>query len=362
MPTAVDIFCGSGGVTEGLRSARWKVLAACDNDLAVATTYKANHPRTQFVGGDIQDGATIDEIAAKVADRHVDLVVICAPCQPFSSQNRVRGEDERKQLIVRALEVVARLRPTSVFFENVPGLASAAYMPILNAVKSRLTELGYALSQPIVRDAADFGVPQRRRRCIMFAARSQSAVDVFAQRNAYSPRRTVRDAIGDLPSLRSGEADAVDVLHRAREHQPIAIERLQHIPPDGGSRSSLPSRLELKCHIGRTNSFPDVYGRMAWSLPAPTLTTGCTDITRGRFAHPSQDRAITLREAARLQSFPDSYRFSGNASQIAAQIGNAVPPAMIRAFSPAFRAALKAAKCVSVDAGRGDQSRRLADG
>ncbi len=343
MPTAVDVFCGSGGVTEGLRLDGWKVLAACDIDAAVATTYRANHPRTKLVNGEIQDEATIEDLAAKVACRHVDMVVVCAPCQPFSSQNRVRGEDKRKDLIVRALAVVERLQPTTVFFENVPGLASTAYRPILDALRARLFELGYALSQPMVRDAADFGVPQRRRRFIMFAARSIAAVDAFVSKDARAQRRSVRDAIGDLPSLRSGEADANDVLHRARDHQPIAIARLQNIPTDGGSRSSLPPHLELNCHIGRRTSFSDVYGRMAWSGPAPTLTTGCTDITRGRYAHPSQDRAITLREAARLQSFPDGYKFIGNAAQIAAQIGNAVPPAMIQALSPAFRAALKAA-------------------
>ena len=323
--------------------ARWRVLAACDNDPAVANTYKANHPKTKFVSGDISDDATIDELAMKVGGEHVDLMIICAPCQPFSSQNRVRAEDGRKQLIMRALAAVERLEPTAIFFENVPGLASAAYRPILDAVKARLCQLGYALSEPIVRDAADYGVPQRRRRCIMFAAKSQAAVDAFVSRDVRVPPRTVKQAIGNLPPLLSGEADADDLLHRARVHQPIAIERLMNIPGDGGSRSSLPLRLELKCHVGRKTSFSDVYGRMAWSGPAPTLTTGCTDITKGRFAHPTQHRAITLREAARLQSFPDKYIFRGNASEIAAQIGNAVPPDMVRAFSPAFRAGLKAA-------------------
>lgn len=323
--------------------ARWRVLAACDNNEAVAKTYKANHPKTKFVTGDISDDATIDDLETKVGGTHVDLMIVCAPCQPFSSQNRVRQEDGRKQLIVRALAAVERLEPTAIFFENVPGLASAAYRPILDAVKARLSELGYALSEPMVRDAADYGVPQRRRRCIMFAAKSQAAVDAFVSRDVRTPRRTVQQAIGDLPPLLAGEYDPGDALHRARVHQPIAIERLMSIPADGGSRSSLPSHLELKCHVGRKTSFSDVYGRMAWSGPAPTLTTGCTDITRGRFAHPTQHRAITLREAARLQSFPDDYVFAGNGSEIATQIGNAVPPDMVRAFSPAFRAALKAA-------------------
>lgn len=342
MPTAVDIFCGSGGVTAGLRMARWRVLAACDNDRVAAATYRLNHPKTAFVEGDIAASETVDAIVRKVRGRPVDLLVICAPCQPFSTQNRVRGEDPRKQLIVVSLAVARRLRPAMIFFENVPGLASAAYRPILDSVRNELVALGYAVSEPLVRDAADYGVPQRRRRCIMFAARSAAAVDAFVQCGVRSRRRTVYDAIADLDALESGGSSESDALHRARSHQPIALQRLRHIPKDGGSRSSLPAHLELKCHVGKAKSFSDVYGRMSWQGVAPTLTTGCTDLTRGRFAHPEQDRAITLREAARIQTFPDAYAFTGNDCQIAAQVGNAVPPEMIRAFSRAFKFALAA--------------------
>ncbi|MBJ3783651.1 DNA cytosine methyltransferase [Devosia sediminis] len=344
MPTAVDIFCGSGGVTQGLRSARWRVLAACDNDPVATATYRANHPRTKLVDGDIRLDDTIDRIASAVRGRAVDLLVICAPCQPFSSQNRHRGDDEREQLIVRALAVAERLKPAMVFFENVPGLATPTYASIVAQVRTKLDELGYVVSDPLLRDAADFGVPQRRRRCIMLAARTRDAVDTFVSLDMTMPRKTVFRAIADLERLESGQASAEDALHRARTHQSIAVERLRHIPADGGSRSSLPAHLELRCHVGKPRSFSDVYGRMAWQDVAPTLTTGCTDITRGRFAHPEQHRAITLREAARLQSFPNDYEFRGNDSDIARQIGNAVPPEMIKAFVPAFRAALKASQ------------------
>lgn len=345
MPTAVDIFCGSGGVTQGLRSARWRVLAACDNDPVAAATYRANHRRTKLIEGDIQLDDTVHRIADAVRGQHVDLLAICAPCQPFSSQNRHRGDDEREQLIVRALAVAERLKPAMVFFENVPGLATPAYRSIVAEVQAKLDALGYVVSDPMVRDAADFGVPQRRRRCIMMAARSREAVQAFVSRDMTVPKKSVFHAIADLERLESGQASTGDSLHRARTHQPIAVERLKHIPADGGSRRSLPAHLELRCHIGKPKSFSDVYGRMAWQDVAPTLTTGCTDVTRGRFAHPEQHRAVTLREAARLQSFPDHYAFTGNDSDIARQIGNAVPPDMIRAFAPAFRAALKVAPC-----------------
>ncbi|MBZ9918263.1 DNA cytosine methyltransferase [Mesorhizobium sp. B2-4-2] len=342
MPNAVDIFSGSGGVTQGLRAAGWRVLAACDNDAVAAATYRANHRRTKFVEADILLDKTIDRITAAAGDRHVHMLVICAPCQPFSSQNRYRGDDAREQLIVRAISIAQRLDPDTIFFENVPGLATPAYRSIVSDVQKSLAEFGYVVTEPMVRDAADFGVPQRRKRCIMFAAKSQAALKAFRECDVTAPRKSVFQAIADLPALMSSESSKTDVLHRARTHLPIALERLIHIPMDGGSRKSLPEHLELVCHKNKAKSFSDVYGRMSWHDVAPTLTTGCTDVTRGRFAHPEQHRAITLREAARLQSFPDSYKFIGGSGQVAAQIGNAVPPDMIKAFVPAFKAALAA--------------------
>lgn len=340
MLTAVDLFCGSGGVSHGLRSAGWRVLAACDNDRFAAATYRANHPDTVLVEGDIQSDETVNRIALAVGQQQVGLLVICAPCQPFSSQNQHRGNDEREQLIVQALLVAQRLNPSLIFFENVPGLATPAYQSILAEVQTKLAGMGYVISRPLVRDAAQYGVPQRRKRCVMVAAKSQDAINAFLALDARLPEKTVYAAISDLPPLAPGDADRNDVLHRARAHLPVALERLRHIPKDGGSRNSLPERLQLKCHRGKDKSFPDVYGRMAWKAVAPTLTTGCTDVTRGRFAHPEQDRAITLREAARIQSFPDDYIFAGNSGQIARQIGNAVPPDMIKAFALGFAAAL----------------------
>lgn len=292
-----------------------------------------------FVENDICLDQTVVALASAVGDVAIDLLVICAPCQPFSSQNNKRGNDTREYLIVEALKAAKVLQPRLIFFENVPGLAAPGNSSVLADLRLALSELKYHVSPPMVRDAADYGVPQRRRRCIMVAAREEQAMFVFQGVKVERPRMTVCDAIADLMVLSSGEADPNDAMHRARNHQPIALERLRHIPPDGGSRRSLPDRLVLDCHRGK-DAFPDVYGRMSWNLVAPTLTTGCCDITKGRFAHPDQDRALTLREAARLQTFPDNYEFKGNASQVARQIGNAVPPAMISAFAPALDAAL----------------------
>lgn len=338
--TAVDLFSGSGGVTEGLKKAGWSVVAAVDLDPIAAATYQLNHPEVSFVKADIAKRETIRVLKEAVGGREIDLLVICAPCQPFSSQNRHRGEvGEKEALIIKALAAVRALRPKLVFFENVPGLASVAYRELLHVVEAALLRAGYKLWGPVVEDAANHGVPQRRKRCIMIASRSKARLAAFERTKTSGAASSVRTAIGDLPPLRSGERDKSDPLHFARAHADIAIRRLESIPPDGGSRASLPKQLTLACHLSG-KSYPDVYGRMSWGGVAPTLTTGCTDVTRGRFAHPEQNRAISLREAARLQTFGDHYAFAGSAKAIATQIGNAVPPAMVRSLATAFEAAV----------------------
>jgi DNA (cytosine-5)-methyltransferase 1 len=337
--TAVDLFCGSGGVTAGLKAAGWEVVAALDNDPIAASTYQENHSEVKFVKHDIEAKIALEEMREAVANRRIDLLVICAPCQPFSSQNRMKGNDPRQQLIIKSLKFVSLIQPTLVFFENVPGLAGPSHQSVLWELRTALSAVGYLVTDPLVRDASTFGVPQRRKRCIMVAAKSDAALDAFLGTDTTQPEKTVHDAIGRLRLLDSGEKHPSDTLHRARNHSELALRRLAKIPKDGGSRASLPGELELRCHKG-SKAFPDVYGRMSWNTVAPTLTTGCTDVTRGRFAHPAQDRAITLREAARLQTFDDDYHFVGNSSQIATQIGNAVPPAMIAHLATAFDAAL----------------------
>jgi DNA (cytosine-5)-methyltransferase 1 len=279
------------------------------------------------------------EIRRKVlAGRDIDLLVVCAPCQPFSSQNQKRGADGRARLILQAGRFAKHLRPKIIFFENVPGLASNKAL-----LKELKRELGkdYVLGTPQRIDAADYGVPQRRVRCIMIATRGCNPPPAPPPMTPEQSRVTVRDAIGHLPRLRSGEADPHDPLHVARKHQPIALRRLAAIPKDGGSRSSLPPELILDCHTGvGSGKFSDVYGRMGWKSVAPTLTTGCTDLTRGRFAHPDDDRAITAREAALLQTFPPDYEFTGSIEDIQTQIGNAVPMRLVEALVPMFRQTL----------------------
>lgn len=324
--TAVDLFCGSGAVSEGLKQEGFEIVAAIDNDSVACKTYSLNHPEVLLIEGDIRK-VRPSAVAEQLAGRRLNLLVVCAPCQPFSNQNRKRAEaDPRADLIFESLKFAKFLKPDTIFFENVPGIVHAG---LLGQLAKRLLALGYRLSLPLKIDAASLGVPQRRERCILIASKNPSVVKAFGKALGGVERKSVYEAIGMLPSLSTGES-STDPLHKARKHHPITLERLKFIPKDGGSRHSLPSHLTLKCHNGRHNDFPDVYGRMKWNDVAPTLTTGCTDLTRGRFVHPVDDRAITLREAALLQTFPLSYKFFGNGGQIARQIGNAVPVEMVR--------------------------------
>lgn len=342
-PTAVDLFCGCGGVTEGLKRKRFRVLAAVDNCKTACDTYRRNHPTVNLYEEDIRklDPQRIKKNDLK--DRDLDLLIVCAPCQPFSSQNKNKfRQDMRRALILEAVRFANVLKPKIIFFENVSGLMSEKNRPILHSLKDELRENGYDLTAERQIDSADYGVPQRRVRCILMAHRiGFASPPAFPLPITPEGRRvTVRQAIGHLPRLKSNQAFSEDPLHYARNHQTIALERLRHIPKDGGSRFSLPSHLELNCHKNK-NAYPDVYGRLSWDKVAATLTTGCTDITKGRFAHPEDDRAITLREAALLQTFPEQYKFAGNASEISMQIGNAVPSKVIEAFAPHIRQALK---------------------
>jgi len=246
--------------------------------------------------------------------------------------------------VLEALRFADALDPETIWFENVPGIVRSE---AANSLRKGLSVLGYNFDEPLRLSATDLGVPQKRIRSIFVASKSTEIlgrVDSLRSNLTGENPPTVRMAFSGLEPIGPGEGCMTDPLHRGRNHAARTMERLRAIPKDGGSRSALPTELQLACHRKLpANSFPDVYGRMSWDSPAPTLTTGCTDVTRGRFAHPEEDRAITLREAARLQTFPDTYRFNGSRTEIARLIGNAVPYEMARQiFSHLFAGASNA--------------------
>jgi DNA (cytosine-5)-methyltransferase 1 len=223
--------------------------------------------------------------------------------------------------------LVKALRPRHIAFENVPGLVESRWRSYFEAFREELDELGYIITWRIV-DAAEYGVPQRRRRVLVIGSRvtAPSLPEPTHAEKAGDGRArfvTVRDAISHLRPIAPGETDPSDPFHSARRHSELTLRRLACIP-EGGGRADLPDELVLECHRNH-NGHNDVYGRMWWDRVATTLTSGCTNVTKGRFCHPEQDRALTLREAMLLQTFPADARLSGFLDPMALQVGNAVP-------------------------------------
>jgi DNA (cytosine-5)-methyltransferase 1 len=335
-PTALDLFSGCGGLTVGLKRAGFRVLGAVDVDPLSIKTYRANHKDVTVWEADIRDLKPA-EIKSTLGLRKgaLDLLAGCPPCQGFSTMRTLNGaftvDDPRNDLLIEFLRFVEALNPRTVMMENVPGLAEDERFEVFRA---RMEELGY-LGDHRILNAAEYGVPQRRRRLIYLAGRRLEIP--FANR---APKmKTVEDAIGGLP--KAGESG--DPVHDMPEKRtPRIMALIRRIPKDGGSRTDLPEEDQLDCHK-RCNGFKDVYGRMAWGDVSPTITSGCFNPSKGRFLHPEEDRAITMREAALLQGFPRRYKFptTDNKSAVALMIGNALPPPFITAHARMIRNALQ---------------------
>lgn len=324
-PIAIDLFSGCGGLTLGLKQAGFKVVGAVDNDHLSVVTYRANHSEVFVWEEDISELSTL-KIKRKlgIRKRKLDLLAGCPPCQGFSTIRTLNGyriiKDPRNDLIKEFYRFVKDFMPKAVMLENVPRLADdERFKTFLGQMKN----LGYIGNYDVL-NAADYGVPQRRRRLIYLAG-YKHAVE-FAKPE--KKRKTVKEFIGDLPPAgRSG-----DPLHDLPERRtPKVLERIRKTPKNGGSRTDLPETDQLECHK-KCTGFKDVYGRMAWSDVAPTLTSGCFNPSKGRFLHPEENRAITMREALLLQGFPKNYKFPvvKSKSAIALLIGNALPPEFIR--------------------------------
>ncbi len=326
-PKAIDLFCGCGGLTLGMKKAGFEVIGAVDNDHLAVETYKANHEDVEVWEEDITT-LTIGEVKKRLnlKEGELDLLAGCPPCQGFSTMRTLNGgkriRDGRNKLIEDFQRFVEELLPKAVMMENVPGLRKNKRFKSLCRI---LKKLGYIVNHDVL-NAADYGVPQRRRRLILLAGKGKKIE--FAKK---TKKKTVAHAIKDMPR----QSESGDPLHDYKERRSEKVKRLiKRIPKDGGSRKDLGKRYQLKCHK-RCDGFKDVYGRMAWKKPAPTITSGCTNPSKGRFLHPEKNRAITLREAALLQSFPKDYKFnvSIGKGKIAELIGNALPPLFIKEHS-----------------------------
>ena len=329
----VDFFSGCGGTSLGFSQAGISPVLAIDNDPEAAATYRANFPDAEYIESDIRDVKTAQVEA--VLEQHRDALRVfagCAPCQPFSSQQKNRdSEDERAPLLLEFLRFIEELQPDVFFVENVPGLQRMAdvYGPFHEFTSS--LEDAYELSAEIVASAA-YGVPQSRRRLVIVGSRHGCVGMPHPTHgsDAGRPYSTVREWIAGLPAIRAGQVDDSVPSHRAAALSDRNLERIRETP-EGGDRRDWPSRLVLRCHRG-CKGYTDVYGRMKWDGLAPALTTKCTSYSNGRFGHPEQHRAISVREAALLQTFPMEFEFKGSWVSQTRQIGNAVPVLLARRF------------------------------
>jgi len=325
-PKALDLFSGWRGLTLGLKQAGFRVLGGVEIEAKAASTYRLNHRDVRVFEADIRS-LSATKMRTKLGIRRgaLDLIAGCPPCQGFSrirTRNKANSVlDQRNDLVSEFLRFVRVFLPKAVMLENVPALSKHRR---LKRMVSVLRRLGYQCHVNVL-DASDFGVPQRRKRMILLASRFGTPREARKAKKL----RTVRDAFSTL----SRDFERRDRLHLLPEARSARVQQIiAAIPKDGGSRSELPKKLRLKCHR-RLDGFRDVYGRMAWNAVAPTITSGCSNPSKGRFVHPSKNRTITLREAALLQGFPHSYKFdvTHGKEALALMIGNALPPPFIKA-------------------------------
>jgi len=323
---AYDFFCGAGGLTRGLLNVGIEVKAGFDWDPKRQCTYEHNNPNVDFVLTDIHDlrpGAMA--LPSPAICQNDLLLAACAPCQPFSAQRKGTGPRDEAVLLGEFGRLVDAILPAYVLVENVPGIARVKGFSTFRRFCRMLDSNHYKRITRVL-DAKHFGVAQNRRRLVLFAARHRTpSMPAPSHGLGKQQFRTVRQSIARFPPIPAGGGDPEFLNHVAASVSDLNLQRLQSTPHDGGDRRSWPAHLRLQCHSGGYGGHTDVYGRMFWDRPAPALTGRCYSVSNGRYGHPDQDRAISLREAAAIQSFPDRYRFFGSNTDIAKQVGNAVP-------------------------------------
>jgi len=322
---AVDLFCGAGGLTHGLIRSGISVAAGIDLDPACRYPFEANN-NSKFKLADVAD-VTGGELLAAYPKCSTKVLVGCAPCQPFSryARRHAQKSDQKWRMLDHFANLVKCVRPDVVSMENVPELERDCMFP--SFIQS-LQSIGYCVSFSNVY-CPDYGIPQHRTRLVLFASISGSIM-IIPPTHLPAKYRTVKDAIGKLRALSVGKIDAKDPLHRACELSDLNLKRMRASRP-GGCWRDWPEHLVADCHRADSGkTYPSVYGRMEWEKPSPTITTQFFGYGNGRFGHPSQDRAISVREGSILQSFPKTYRFcqrpnEASFSVLGRLIGNAVP-------------------------------------
>lgn len=344
MPVSVvDLFCGIGGLTKGLELAGLNVLAGIDLDESCRFAYERNN-RAKFIVGDVS-AISVEQLITLYPPEDMRILVGCAPCQPFSkyTQRYRKGgyKDKKWRLLYSFSDLIDAIQPSVVSMENVPELSKEK---IFEDFVYHLESIGYYCSWSTVY-CPDYGVPQRRKRLVLLASLLGS-INLITPLYAKDSYKTVRDAISHLTPLRDGECDPEDVIHCTTKMTNINLRRIQHSVP-GGTWKDWTNDLQLECHKRESGkSYGAVYGRMCWDEPSPTITTQFYGYGNGRFGHPEQDRALSYREGALLQSFPANYQFVEegvpfNRRELGIHIGNAVPVELGRAIGISIQNHLK---------------------
>lgn len=325
----VDLFCGIGGLSFGMKSKGFDILAGYDLDSTCRYAYETNN-EAEFVYKDIKT-VSADEIRSRYSKKSIRVLAGCAPCQPFSSYafKNKKKDPNKYDLLYEFGRLIKEVEPDIVTMENVAQILSFKEKPVLQDFVELLRAKEYQIwVNPVY--CPNYGIPQTRRRLVLLASKL-GKIELIPPMHTKDNYVTVKDIIGDLPQLKAGGIDNDDPLHRAKALSPLNMERIR-CTPYGGSWRDWPENLILQCHKSeKGKSFGSVYGRMVWEQPAPTMTTQCTGLGNGRFGHPEQDRAISVREAALIQTFPRTYKFFADEKDVAITkasryIGNAVPP------------------------------------
>lgn len=328
---AVDFFCGAGGLTHGLIAAGINVLAGIDNDASCKDTFERNNPGTVFLEKDVAKYSPRELERDLKVEKEDDSMIFagCSPCQ-FWSIIRTNKEKSKKSknLVLDFQKFIEYFRPGFVVVENVPGISSKPGSPMGRFTAALESEpMGYKVVSDIT-DMSSYGIPQKRKRFTLLASRV-SDIDLP---KPTGERRVVRDVLGTengFSKIEAGTKDKTDFMHTSAGLSPKNLRRIKMTEKDGGDRSDWRNEktLQLSCYASGEKKFSDTYGRMWWNRPAPTITTKFFSVSNGRFAHPEENRGLSLREGATLQTFPKYYKFFGTSTEsIARMIGNAVPP------------------------------------
>ncbi|MDZ4847056.1 MAG: DNA (cytosine-5-)-methyltransferase [Chitinophagales bacterium] len=340
----VDLFCGIGGLSFGFKTEGFKVVAGFDIDETCKYAFEVNN-NSIFFPKDVSL-VSKEEIGRLYDNAQVKILIGCAPCQPFSSYTFKNKEKKKNKwgLLYEFSRLIKETKPDIVSMENVAQLLNFKKAPVLEDFLNELKSQDYYVDCQVVH-CPDYGIPQNRKRVVLLASKL-GEIKLIPKTHTPDKYRTVKDIIGKLPKITDGETHKNDPLHFSRKLSPLNKRRIRQTPY-GGSWKDWPEELILECHKKDSGkSYPSVYGRMKWEVPSPTITTHCVGYGNGRFGHPEQDRAISLREAALLQTFPYEYKFfkdkkSFSSVMIARQLGNAVPVLLGEVIAKSIKEHLK---------------------